>query len=290
MEDADYIKGVFVSESYAYIASTSSTSSSLKIIDISDPTTPVKVGQVSHDEYSVRVFVYESYAYMVNGDDGFEIIDPWSPKESISNVILWGIVIFLTLLVLGDLRYLIKEGKPHRNDYFQRRREKRSFGEKIGDPYKDGERKFESDISLGFLLSIGLMFPFTLLIIFLSKEYDPFLYIPMFASIIIIYIGIFIGLSIFFFKKKRGYFAIGIIIPNLIVLLIIIVSYIMAVLLYIAPRTHLVKNSMVYLIILGSLSVSLGFSFLLLLKKLSKVQGDDHLKGKEMSYEDREIG
>ena len=75
-----FVRGVYVSGSYAYVAD---DSDGLKIVDISDPTTPVKVGEFYDGEefltYARGVFISGSYAYVVKGANGVEIIDISDP-------------------------------------------------------------------------------------------------------------------------------------------------------------------------------------------------------------------
>ena len=84
----------------------------MMVIDISDPTAPVKVGQFYDDGHVVGVFVSGSYAYILDFHDGLVIIDPLSPKEEISNILLWSIICILILLVMVDIGYFIKKEKP----------------------------------------------------------------------------------------------------------------------------------------------------------------------------------
>ena len=84
--DTDGIaEDVEVSGNYAYVAD---THKGLKIIDISDPSTPVLAGKYT-DEYghatSWDVAISGNYAYLAEGSDGLKIVDvfdPSSPKLS----------------------------------------------------------------------------------------------------------------------------------------------------------------------------------------------------------------
>ncbi|MHA1476390.1 MAG: hypothetical protein ACTSQ5_14545, partial [Promethearchaeota archaeon] len=101
----------------------------------------------------------------------------------------------------------------------------------------------------------------------------------------IIYIGIFIGSSIFFFKKNSRYIAFGMFIPNLIQQFIVILMSIHQFIINRTPGINVVKYSNIYLIILGSLSLFLAFSFLLIMNIL---KSRDHLGGEKMSNEENE--
>jgi len=74
-------RGIFVSGNYAYVAD---NTDGLEIIDISDPTNPVEVGQVVDTGNAYSVFVSGNYAYVADNTDGLEIIDisdPTNPVE-----------------------------------------------------------------------------------------------------------------------------------------------------------------------------------------------------------------
>jgi membrane protein implicated in regulation of membrane protease activity len=211
-DEGGYISDVFVSGLYAYVVSYNG----LIIVDISDPTAPSKVALFDDSRSTNGVFISGSYAYMA-GYYGLKIIDLWSPKETISNIILWSMIGILSILAVVDVRYLIKEVKHLWKESKQRRREKQSLGEKIGDPYRmGGERKKAGDFFLGFFLMIGEAIGFGgisfLVVITFWWEIFPW----VFALIIII---VDILLISRFFERNRRYIAIGMISAALIPLL-----------------------------------------------------------------------
>ena len=97
------IRGVYVVGNYAYIVD---RGDGLNIIDISEPTNPKEVKQFTDRGKAKDVYVVGEYAFVIKR--GLEIIKPWSPIEKTSNIILWGVIGFLSLLFLVDLRYIIK--------------------------------------------------------------------------------------------------------------------------------------------------------------------------------------
>jgi len=196
-EDGGLGVDVYVSGSYAYLAD---MEDGLEIIDISDPTTPVEVGQFD-DGGSLRcVFVSGLYAYVFDGDDGLEIIDPWSPKEKTSNIILWSIIGILSLLVLADIGYLIKEEKPTRQKTIQEKI-------KSKEPPLDGKKKQVLDFGLGFFLIIGeslvVFIPLNISLIFHADQVEIPIGIIFVLIILPIFIIIDIVLFVRFFKKNR---------------------------------------------------------------------------------------
>ena len=78
---AGSVKGVFVTGSYAYLA----TSTGLQILDVSDPTSPDPAGFVFTLQYQGNaIWVEGSYAYLAALEDGlhiFDVSDPYSPRE-----------------------------------------------------------------------------------------------------------------------------------------------------------------------------------------------------------------
>ncbi len=285
-DDSGGARSVYVSGSYAYVVG---FYNGLEIIDISDPTAPVKVGQINNGGWLRDVFVIGGYAYVIDGRDGLEIIDVWSPKEKISNIILWSIISILTFLVLVDLRGFIKDALPIWED-------NRGFKDDFANPYlEEGKKKKVLDVYSGFFLTIGISLGDCVILLLILNLPDKLFYELMYKFLIppplflifgIIYI-IFMARSL---RKNRIYLFLGMIIPFLIGLLIGILLLIKNSIIDVTPGTLLMKYPKVHLIIIGSLSLSLAILFLILLKKYSKEQGNDHLKGNKMSYEEREIG
>jgi len=70
-----------VSGSYAYVAD---AGGGLRIIDISDPSSPFEVSHVNLTHYAHDVVISGSYAYIANGERGLRVInisDPLSPYQ-----------------------------------------------------------------------------------------------------------------------------------------------------------------------------------------------------------------
>ncbi|MHA1474205.1 MAG: LVIVD repeat-containing protein [Promethearchaeota archaeon] len=276
-DDGRAAQDVYVVGNYAYIIDDFSV---LKIIDISDPTTPVKVGQINTGRLPNEVFVVEGYAY-VNGRNGLEIIDLWSPKERISNLFLWSIISILIFLALGSLRSLIKEFIPTWED-------NRGFKDNFANPYWDeGKKKKALDLYTGGFIIIGegLVIGVILLLLYLLPKSEHFRnpqsvlqILNILLSIIVIIDSILMYRSL---RRNRIYLFLGMIIPLLIGLLIRILLLINSFIINVTQGTLLVKYPMVHLIILGSLTLSLGVLFLVVLKIYSKEQGDDPLKGEK---------
>ena len=285
LDGGGYASVVYISGSYAYVAT---YEYGLKIIDISDPTAPMEVGQVGNGGRPRGVFVIGDYAYVADYRDGLEIIDLWSPKEKKSNIILWSIISILIFIALVDIRGLIKDALPIWED-------NRGFKDDFNNPYWDeGKRKKVLDLFLGFFLIIGISLGDCVILFLFSNLPDTeywqimsgFLILPLFIILGIIDI-IIMNRSL---RKNRIYFFLGMIIPFLIGLLIGILLLINQFNIEVSRGTLLVKYPMVHLIILGSLSLSLGVLFLVVLKIYSKEQGDDPLEGEKMSYEESEEG
>ncbi|MFX1363756.1 MAG: Ser-Thr-rich GPI-anchored membrane family protein, partial [Promethearchaeota archaeon] len=81
------------SGSYAYVAD---SFRGLEIIDISDSSTPMEVGQYDDGGYTKGVYVSGSYAYMADGSDGLEI------------------------LYLMEIEYLVEIITPNRNSIWEK--------------------------------------------------------------------------------------------------------------------------------------------------------------------------
>ena len=263
------------------------------IIDISNPTTPVEVEQVNNGGWLRGVFVIGDYAYVANERDGLEIIDLWSPKEKISNIILWNIINILIFLALVDLQSLIKESIPTWED-------NRGFKDEFANPYWDeGNRKKALDLYTGFFIIIGeglviCVILLLLLLLYLLPKSEHFrnpqsvLQISnKLLSIIVIIDSILMYRSL---RRNRIYLFLGMIIPLLIGLLIRILLLINSFIINVTQGTLLVKYPKVHLIVLRSISLFLCFLFLLVIKIYSKEQGDDPLEGEKMSYEESEEG
>jgi len=83
-DDGGGVEGVFTEGDYAYVAA---RNGGLEIIDISDPTTPVKVGQFNDGVgYTNDIYVSGSYAYLADSWDGcglkiIDISDPTTPVK-----------------------------------------------------------------------------------------------------------------------------------------------------------------------------------------------------------------
>jgi len=70
--------GVYVSDSYAYVAD---GGAGLKVIDISDPSSPQIAGSVDIDSWAEGVYVFGSYAYVADGGAGLKVIDISDPSS-----------------------------------------------------------------------------------------------------------------------------------------------------------------------------------------------------------------
>ncbi len=70
--------GIYVSDSYAYVAS---KEEGLYVIDISDPVSPEIVGSVDTPENAINVYVSGSYAYVADTYSGLVVIDISNPHN-----------------------------------------------------------------------------------------------------------------------------------------------------------------------------------------------------------------
>ncbi|MCX6679553.1 MAG: hypothetical protein NTX42_04190 [Methanothrix sp.] len=73
-----FATGVALSGSYAYVAD---CDSGLKIIDVSNPTSPLLKGSYDTPGYAYGVALSGSYAYVADGDSGLQIIDVSNPAS-----------------------------------------------------------------------------------------------------------------------------------------------------------------------------------------------------------------
>ena len=71
---------MWVEGSYAYLAGVANDAG-LIIVDVSDPSKPLRLGSYKDKTCSESVTVAGSYAYLAHGDRGIEIIDISTPKE-----------------------------------------------------------------------------------------------------------------------------------------------------------------------------------------------------------------
>lgn len=75
------VSGTFVVGSLAYVAS---GPAGLKVVDVSDPTSPKEIGQLDTEGFSMGVYVAGAHAYVADGSGGLRIINisvPASPRE-----------------------------------------------------------------------------------------------------------------------------------------------------------------------------------------------------------------
>ena len=108
IHDGGQAYDVFVSGSYAYVAD---WNDGLEIINISDPTDPVKVGQFTDGGEAVGVYVSGEYAYLADGWDGLEIL---KISESFNSSISGYNMIFLLSAMVG-ISIIIVVNKLYRN-------------------------------------------------------------------------------------------------------------------------------------------------------------------------------
>ncbi len=111
-----FAQGIFVCDSYAYVAA---GNAGLRIIDISDINNPYEIGYCTDTAWFARkVVVDDIYAYVADIDSGLRIIDisdPTSPVE-ISKYLfdIWDIVIKDTLAYLtGGGSYIVNIANPY---------------------------------------------------------------------------------------------------------------------------------------------------------------------------------
>lgn len=112
--------GVYVSGSYAYVAD---GDSGLRIIDVSNPTSPQEVGSYVVPGYAYALGVYGSgpYAYVAYGDSGLRIVDisnPQLPQEVgyyITPGYAYGVFVSDSFAYVADWNYglrIIKVARP----------------------------------------------------------------------------------------------------------------------------------------------------------------------------------
>ena len=194
INDGGRIFGVFVSGSYAYLAD---YDEGLGIIDISNPTAPVEVRKLYDLGQMIRyIYVSGSYVYIMGSNIGMEIIDPWSSKEIISNIILWSIICICILLFLVDLRYFIKDVFPI----------VKKNGEKLVDQYTEQPLKIFFHFLIGFVFSTGLVILYMLLIFLGVRNFEVWWFLT-----VITFLTIFAVVLKIFFKHRLRYISIGMI-------------------------------------------------------------------------------
>ena len=72
LDTAGSAYGVYVSGNYAYLAG---GNAGLKVIDISDPTSPQIVGSVDTDGSANGVYVSSNYAYVADRWEGLKVVE-----------------------------------------------------------------------------------------------------------------------------------------------------------------------------------------------------------------------
>ncbi|RJP23130.1 MAG: hypothetical protein C4520_06870, partial [Candidatus Abyssobacteria bacterium SURF_5] len=89
--DVSYASDVAVSGSYAYIAD---GAVGLRIVDVTDPTSPFVAGSIDTPGYAQSVAVSGSYAYIADGSDSFWTLWAWVWSKICKNPLFFGGSIF----------------------------------------------------------------------------------------------------------------------------------------------------------------------------------------------------
>jgi len=76
-------RGLFVADDYLYAADTATANKGITVIDVNDPSTPAKVGQLKFGSNIRDLFIHDGVGFVAGGSSGFHILNldyPASPK------------------------------------------------------------------------------------------------------------------------------------------------------------------------------------------------------------------